>query len=113
MKFLVINRPTGVPSGVERHHESFEKMAQTIDDAIKDGKIDAAWSFIGGGHAYIVTANDTKELALKVRYNKLFRSSDTEVIPIADASTFLRNASKHLEKHYTGENSTLAQKRGS
>jgi len=102
MKFLVINRPTGVPSGVERHHESYEKMAANIDEAIKAGKIDAAWTFIGGGHAYIVSASDTKELAKKVRYNKLFRSSDTEVIPIADASTFLRESAKHLETHYTG-----------
>lgn len=111
MKFLVINRPTGVPSGVERHHESYEKMADSIEKAIKDGTIDAAWSFIGGGHAYIVTAKDTKELSLKVRYNKLFRSSDTEIIPVADAVDFLRSSATHYKKHYTGEDSTLAKKR--
>ena len=64
--------------------------------AVENGKLEAAYVLIGGGSVYVVNADDTEELALKVRSDPLFKSSHTEIHPIADASDFLERAAHYM-----------------
>jgi len=97
MQFLVINRPydshrTKGGSNELRAH------AKNVKAFLKDGTLSAAYAFVGGGHAYVLNASDTKDLALKLRANPLFGTSHTEVIPVADAVEWLEHAADHFAK---------------
>lgn len=82
MKFLVIMRPNGSDHSAGKDTKSH---TAALKKAIKDGTVEAAYAFIGGGCAYVVKAKDTYELAGKVRFNPLFASCHVDVIPVADA----------------------------
>ena len=95
MKFLIINRPTGHDHGLDGSADSVHSYANAVEAGLKNGSIEAAYALIAGGSAYVINAKNTEELATKVRYNPLFASQTTEVIPVADAVDFLRGAAKH------------------
>lgn len=96
MKFLVINRPTGDDHGLGHDAGVAHDFAEQIEAAVANGTIECAYAFVSGGGAYVCTAKDTEELVKKVRLNPLFKSSHTEVIPIADAHDFLRGVAEFL-----------------
>ena len=106
MKFLVINKHTGQDVAHEHlQHEDPSVVKERKDKAIarlkemkKDGTLEACYSLISGGHVYVINAESTEELATKVRYNPLFKMTETEIYPIADAVEFLEEARKHKEK---------------
>ena len=91
MKFLVINRPRAeLPRGLGADSDAVAGHANAIEAALDDGTLEAAYAFIAGGSAYVINAKDTEDLAKRVRYDPLFRSSNTEIYPIAHAVDFLR-----------------------
>lgn len=106
MKFLVINRHTGHDVAHEHlQHEDpgvvkerKDKALAQLKEFIKDGTLEVCYSLISGGHAYVINAATTEELATKVRYNPLFKKTETEIIPIADAVEFIEGAREHKEK---------------
>jgi len=88
MKFMIFNNPNG-----QREAKAGSSSAG-LDKLLKDGSVEAAYSTFGGGHIYVVTADDPEELAAKVRGNPFFRDSHTEVVPVMDALDFVRGAKK-------------------
>ena len=92
MKFLVIMRPNGSDHSAGKDTKSH---TAALKKAIKEGVVEAAYAFIGGGCAYVVKAKDTYELAGKVRFNPIFEASHVDVIPVADAVDFLDSAARH------------------
>ncbi len=97
MKFLVINRPNGRETSFDSSAAGIRLAKDLIEQTIADGTIEAAYAFIGGGHAYIIEAADTEQLFRLVRGNPLFKSSHTEVIPIVDAIDALEIVAKQAE----------------
>lgn len=95
MKFLIINRPNGSDHGLAASADAIESYANAVEAGLKSGAIECAYALIAGGSAYVINAKDTEELAVKVRYDPLFASSDTQVIPIADAIDFLHGSKAH------------------
>ena len=90
MKFLIINRGTGGDDhGVDVSPASLDTHADTLRGLLSNGTLEGAWALLSGGHAYVTTAADAEDLALKLRGNPLFKSSHTEVLPIADAVDFI------------------------
>jgi hypothetical protein len=97
MKFLIINRPNGKYSGFSDDTTEVKQAHSLLKAAIESGDVKAAYVLHSGGHAYVVDADSSEDLAIKVRYNPLFRSSDTEIIPVEDALTYLAGYASHLE----------------
>lgn len=89
MKFLVISRSNGGSHGAGTHAATASSFAASLRKLIKSGEVEAAYAFIGGGSAYVISADSTKDLAYKVRSNPVFGAGTHEVIPIADAHDFL------------------------
>jgi len=58
--------------------------------------LEASFAFIGGGSAYVLNADTTKQLAVLIRSNPLFSSQHHEIIPVADAADFLEGLAEHL-----------------
>ena len=99
MKFLVISRPNGNDHGLSGGYDVAENINNHNDNLkalLADNTIEAAYAFISGGATIIMNANSTKELAIKVRNNPLFKSSHTEVIPVADAVDFLEGVAEYI-----------------
>jgi hypothetical protein len=89
MKFLVISKPNGTSHGLEAGTASaLSKQIKGFVESPTNG-LEAAYAMISGGSAIVINAADTKELAKMVRSNPLFKSSSTEIIPIADAHDFI------------------------
>ncbi|MFN2268033.1 MAG: hypothetical protein ABR533_07130, partial [Desulfonatronovibrio sp.] len=65
---------------------------------LDNGTLEVCYTLISGGHAFVINADSTEELATKVRYNPLFKSTETEIIPIANAVDFLERAREHHDK---------------
>jgi hypothetical protein len=97
VKFLVINRPNGRDTKFDSSPAGIRYAKDLVDQTIAEGTVEAAYAFIGGGHAYIVSARDSAQLFRLVRGNPLFKSSNTEVIPILDAVDGLEMAAKMAE----------------
>lgn len=95
MKFLVINRH-GTP-GATPSPQVLKDYAAKIREMKEKGILLAAYAFLSGGHAYVVEASDTADLARKVRLNPIFGLSETEIIPVAEAEDFLEGFAAHLE----------------
>jgi hypothetical protein len=87
MKFLVITRPLG--GGQKIANASATSYTAEIKKLHDSKVLEASYAFIGGGSAYVVQADTTKQLAVLVRSSPLFHSQSHEVIPIADAMDFL------------------------
>jgi hypothetical protein len=101
MKFMIINRSRGARHGDGNIDHS--KHGQVVmENALEKGHIEACYVLISGGHIIIAECENTHELAKLVRINPLFKSSDTEIIPIEDASHFL-NEYHEGHKHFTGK----------
>lgn len=106
MKFLVINKHTGQDAAHPHlQHDDPNVVKERKDKALdqlkelkSNGTLEACYSIISGGHAYVINAETTEELAVKVRYNPLFKMTETEIIPIADAVEFIEGAKEHKEK---------------
>jgi len=89
MKFLVISKPNGNSHGLAVSEAGmYGQKVQALVDS-EANTIEKAYAIISGGSAVIINAVDTTELATIVRSSPLFKSSNTEIIPIADASDFL------------------------
>ncbi len=99
MKFLVINKPTGHGHGIDADPANIRKYAASVQEMLDNGTVEAAYVLLSGGHMYIVNADSSEELVLKVRYNPLFKASQTEIIPIEDAMGYLEAYAAHLEEH--------------
>lgn len=107
MKFLVINKHTGQDvSHPHLQHEDpkvvkqrKEKGIAHLKELLNNGTLEVCYSLISGGHAFVINAESSEELAVKVRYNPLFKSTETEIIPIANAVDFLEGVREHREKH--------------
>ncbi len=92
MKFLVISRPNGQDHGLAGTYDVVDNVNdhnKNLKRILRDKTVERADAFISGGSAVVMNADTTKELAVKVRSNPLFKSSSTEIIPIADAVDFL------------------------
>jgi hypothetical protein len=98
VKFLVINRPNGRETKFDSSPAGIRYARDLVDQTIAEGTVEVAYAFVGGGHAYVVSARDTEQLFRLVRDNPLFKSSHTEVIPILDAVDALELAAKQAEK---------------
>jgi hypothetical protein len=96
MKFLVISRPHGGGHDAGSHPAVAREFADQLRKMIDDGTLEAAYAFIGGGSAYVISADSTVELAHKVRGNPVFSAGTHEVIPIADAHDFLDGVAEVL-----------------
>ena len=101
MKFMIINRSRGASYGDGNLDHS--KHGQVVmENALAKGHIEACYVLLSGGHIIIAECENTAELAKLVRINPLFKASDTEIIPIEDASKFL-NAYHAGAEHFTGK----------
>lgn len=90
MKFLIINRGTGGQDhGMNVTPASLGTHAENLRGLLGNGTLEGAWALLSGGHAYVTSADDAEDLAVKLRSNPLFKSSHTEVLPIADAVDFI------------------------
>jgi hypothetical protein len=98
MKFLVIARPTGHDHGLDSSPKSARRFAAELKKLQKGGAVEACYAFIAGGYAYVVSASDTRDLAVKVRHDPLFDAAHTEIIPVADAVDFLEGVAGFAEK---------------
>jgi len=99
MKFLVISRPNGQDHGLASGYDRVDNISdhnKALKGLLKDNTVENAYAFISGGSAVVINADSTKELAIKVRHNPLFKSCNTEIIPIADAIDFLDGVVDHL-----------------
>jgi hypothetical protein len=85
MKFLIINRPTGVPHGHGKGADQALEFSNNLQRLKEEGALEAVYTFIGGGSAYVVTAQDSTTLLRKVRGNPFFETSETEIIPVIDS----------------------------
>jgi hypothetical protein len=99
MKFLVINRPSGADHGLSRDPANLRHHAAELKKLIASQEIQGAWVLQEGGHAYILNAYDSEELAIKLRWNPLYEASDTQVIPVMDAVDFLEGYATYAESH--------------
>jgi hypothetical protein len=97
MKFLVINRQAGVPHQHDQSPETARAFAEVLRRLQATGALEAAYTFVGGGSAYVVTADDTATLLKKVRGNPFYATSLTEVIPILDAPEFYNSEAEWEE----------------
>jgi hypothetical protein len=97
MKFLIINRETGAPHSHEQSPDSARSFAEILKRLQDEGSLEAAYTFVGGGSAYVVKADDTATLLKKVRGNPFYSSSLTEVIPILDATEFYNGRAEWRE----------------
>lgn len=95
MKFLIINRRHG---HVKYDHSEGEASfrADELKKAQDSGDIEAAYVLLSGGHAYVVNADSSYELAGWVRGNPLFDGSETEILPVESATVFLDAWAKHV-----------------
>lgn len=96
MKFLVITRPNGQGHGLESSTSSTAGFASEIKKLRSENVLEAAYAFIGGGSAYVILADTSKQLAVLVRSNPLFHTQHHEIIPIADADDFLEGYIQHF-----------------
>ncbi len=103
---MVINKPTGHEVTHEAFtHEDPEVVKQNklkaiaqLKELLDNGTLEVCYMLISGGHMFVIDAKDTEELAVKVRYNPLFKKSHTEIIPIANAVEYLEGAMEHRER---------------
>ena len=96
MKFLVISRPNGSDHRQNKTTASAKSLSGSIRKLHENKTIEASYVFIGGGSAFVVVADSTKQLAVIVRSNPLFSSQNHEIIPIADAADFLEGYAEHV-----------------
>lgn len=101
MKFMIINRSRGARHG-DGNIEHSKRGQEVMEHALEQGNIEACYVLISGGHIIIAEVENTAQLAKLVRFNPLFKSMDTEIIPIEDASKFL-NAYHEGAEHFTGK----------
>lgn len=87
MKFLVIMRPNGQPYQLDS--EDTRKYAGEVREALSSGEVEAAYAFVAGGSAFVVSADNSRDLMHRVRMNPYFSGSHVDVIPIVDADEFL------------------------
>ncbi len=100
MKFLVLTRPNGTRTNT-RTAEEASKLAREVKRLHEKNIIEAAFAFIGGGSAFVLNADTTKQLAILIRSNPLFSTQHHEIIPVADATDFLQGLSEHLAETAT------------
>ncbi|HEV8023866.1 MAG TPA: hypothetical protein VGP37_03155 [Candidatus Nanopelagicales bacterium] len=95
MKFMIINRRHG---DVKYDHSGGEAgyRSDELKKAMAAGEIEAAYVLLSGGHVYVINADSSYELAGWVRGNPLFDGSETEILPIEDATVFLDAWAKHV-----------------
>jgi len=101
MKFMIINRSRGASYG-KGDIEHSKRGQEVLENALEQGHIEACYVLISGGHIIIADVDSASELAKLVRYNPLFKASDTEIIPIAEATKFL-DAYHAGAEHFTGK----------
>ena len=99
MKFLIINRPSGIPHGHANGANEIKAFSDNLARLKDEGVLEAAYTFVGGGSAYVVEASDTATLLQKVRGNPFYATSQTEVIPIMDSVDHYRNLADFKEAH--------------
>lgn len=100
MKFLIINKPATNEHdySTDRDPAKLRSYAAQVKDMIDQGHILGAWVLHHGGHAYVIEAENSEDLAIKIRYNPLFKHSHTRVVPFEDAVVYLESTAKHLEQ---------------
>lgn len=99
MKFLIImRRVPGAVSFKEVSEEKISKHAENLKAGLKSGRVQFAAALLSGGGAYVVEAENAKELAWAVRNNPLYKNCTVEIEPIVDADVFLENAAKIVGK---------------
>lgn len=98
MKFLVINKPNRYKREDDPDPAHLKKAAALVKENLDNGTLEAAYALHAGGHVLVLNADSSEELALKVRYNPLFRYSDTEIMPIEDLVGFLEGMAAHVEQ---------------
>lgn len=97
MKFMVTYRPNRITRDSDPSPAVLAKAAAYVKELLENGTIEAAYALHSGGHILIFDAESSEELAVKVRYNPVFKDSATEVVPIEDLVSFLEGMSSHLE----------------
>lgn len=99
MKFLIIMRRTpGAANFQDVTPESLTAHAENIRAGLDKGRVKFAAAFLSGGGAYVVEADNAKDLAYSIRQNPMFRSCTVEIEPIVDADVFLNHAAKAVKK---------------
>lgn len=96
MKFLVITRPNGGEHGLSATKQSATSMAAELRKLQESKVLEVCYAFIGGGSAYVINADSTKQLAVLVRSNPLFHSQTHEIVPVADAYDFLEAHAQYI-----------------
>lgn len=94
MKFLIINTPNGKEAALDSSPEAIKRYSEKIKGLLDSGDIEKAWVLHAGGHAYVLSASNSEELACKLRANNLHPDSHSEVIPVMEALDFFNGVSK-------------------
>lgn len=99
MKFLIIMRRTpGAANFDNASSEGLAKHAENIKAGLDKGHVQFAAALLSGGAAYVVEADNAKQLAWAIRDNPLFKSCTVEIEPIVDADVFLTHAAAAVKK---------------
>lgn len=99
MKFLIIMRRTpGAGNLADHSSESLTAKAAELKAGMEAGHVHFAAALLSGGAAYVVEAENAKELAWAIRDNPLFKSCTVEIEPIVDADVFLQHAATAVGK---------------
>jgi hypothetical protein len=99
MKFLIIMRRTpGAANFDNASPDSLEKHADNIRAGLDKGHVHFAAALLSGGGAYVVEADNAKQLAWAIRDNPLYKNCTVEIEPIVDADVFLKAAAKAVKK---------------
>lgn len=101
MRFLVIARPSSGSYELTRDPSELRRYAEELQEALHQKVIEAAYTLVSGGYAYVISVRNTDELAIKMRRDPLFAHSQTEVLPIALAVDYLRETANFLESGTT------------
>ena len=101
MKFLVIARPSSGSYELTKNPAQLRRHAEELQEALDQKLIEAAYTLVAGGYAYVISVRNTDELAIKMRRDPLFAHSQTEALPITLAVDYLKETANFLESGTT------------
>jgi hypothetical protein len=97
MKFLVIATSNSRENDFDLAGNNLNSLIKQLQAMIGSRTLESAYALISGGFVLIINAEGTNELATIIRSNPLFKTTHTQIMPIADAVDFLEGYAEHIK----------------